>query len=170
MNQLTIKHTDSRIFRLFNGVILLISLLFLQACSGKIYRHHQFQDPAATKTSLIKTAQTLLGTPYHYGGVSPVSGFDCSGFIQYTFKQEGITVPRTSREQYKSAFPISRRQLKPGDLIFFRAKREYYVSHVGLYLGKGKFIHAASGGKQVSINRLDQEYWKKYYYSAGRIF
>ena len=167
MNQLTIKHSIIISYKTVYWLALFISLLFLQACSSKIYRHH----PADTsKTSVIETAQTLLGTPYRYGGNSPKSGFDCSGFIQYTFKKEGISVPRTSREQYKSTFPISRRQLKPGDLVFFRAKYEHYVSHVGLYIGKGRFIHAASSGKQVSINRLDQEYWRRYYYSAGRIF
>lgn len=174
--------TNPLALRMLNGLVLFTALLLLQACSEIITRHpapetaksspdvSRHQSPEITKHSLIKIAHTLLGTPYHYGGDSPESGFDCSGFIQYTFEQEGINLPRTSREQYKSAFPISRRELKPGDLVFFRARHEHYVSHVGLYIGKGKFIHAPSRSKQVSINSLDQKYWRKYYFSAGRVF
>lgn len=124
---------------------------------------------AAEKLSVIKTARQLLGIPYRYGGSTPKSGFDCSGLVYYSYRQAGLNIPRTSKQQYRQARPVSRRHLQPGDLIFFRSKYGGFVSHVGIYLGKDEFIHAPSGGKKVSINRLDAPYWKKHFYSAGRI-
>lgn len=124
---------------------------------------------AAEKLNVIKTARQLLGIPYRYGGSTPKSGFDCSGLVYYSYRQAGLNIPRTSKQQYRQARPVSRRHLQPGDLIFFRSKYGGFVSHVGIYLGKDEFIHAPSSGKKVSINRLDTPYWKKHFYSAGRI-
>ncbi|MCW9024372.1 MAG: C40 family peptidase [Gammaproteobacteria bacterium] len=146
---------------------LLVFSLLISACGTPVYRSNA--NTGVNKTALIKTAHSLIGTPYRYGGSSPKSGFDCSGLVQYTFKQVGIDLPRTSRSQHKEVFPINRRNLQPGDLLFFRARHEHYVSHVGIYIGEGKFIHAPSRGKKVSINRLNQRYWRKYYYGAGRV-
>ena len=112
----------------------------------------------------------MLGVPYHYGGSSPTSGFDCSGLVQYAYGQAGIQVPRTTGEQYRAALPIRRHALRPGDVIFFRTHGRRFVSHVGIYLGKDQFIHAPSSGKQVSIDSLQDNYWRRRYTSGGRMF
>jgi len=150
----------------FLTIPLLLGLMGLSGCST-------LRSPptpnAAEKATVVATARQLLGIPYQYGGNTPESGFDCSGLVQYSYHQAGLAVPRTSKEQYRQAQPVSRRHLEPGDLIFFRNRYGRFVSHVGIYLGKGEFIHAPSSGKKVAINRLDESYWKKHYYSAGRI-
>ncbi len=150
----------------FLTIPLLLGLMSLSGCST-------LRSPptpnAAEKATVVTTARQLLGIPYQYGGNTPESGFDCSGLVQYSYHQAGLAVPRTSKEQYRQARPVNRRHLQPGDLIFFRNRYGRFVSHVGIYLGKGEFIHAPSSGKKVAINRLDESYWKKHYYSAGRI-
>ncbi len=149
-----------------NAPLLLGLLLLGSGCST--LRTPPTPD-TAKKATVVTTARQLLGIPYHYGGSTPESGFDCSGLVHYSYRQAGLAVPRTSKLQYRQAKPVSRRHLQPGDLIFFRNRYGSFVSHVGIYLGKGEFIHAPSGGKKVAINRLDEAYWKKHFYSAGRI-
>ncbi len=146
--------------------LLLLGLLTLPGCST--LRAPPAAD-TAEKLSVVKTARQLLGIPYRYGGSTPKSGFDCSGLVYYSYRQAGLNIARTSKEQYHQAQPVSRRQLQPGDLIFFRSRYGGFVSHVGIYLGKDEFIHAPSRGKKVSISHLDTPYWKRHYYSAGRI-
>lgn len=145
---------------------LLLGLIALPACST--LRAPPAAD-AAQKLSVVKTARQLLGIPYRYGGSTPKSGFDCSGLVYYSYRQAGLRIPRTSKQQYRHAHPVSLRHLQPGDLIFFRSNYGGFVSHVGIYLGKGKFIHAPSHGKKVTISHLDNPYWKRHFYSAGRI-
>ena len=146
--------------------ILLLSLL-LGACGSKPYRP---TSQAGERQEVIEAARNMLGVPYRYGGSSPSRGFDCSGLVQYAHSQAGIEVPRTTGEQYRAALPLNRQALRPGDLVFFRTHKHRYVSHVGIYLGKGKFIHAPSSGKQVSIASLKDDYWRKRYTSGGRMF
>ena len=147
-------------------VLLLLSLL-LAACGSKPYRP---TAKAAERQEIIEAARNMLGVPYRYGGTSPTRGFDCSGLVQYAHSQAGIEVPRTTGEQYRAALPIHRQALRPGDLVFFRTHKHRYVSHVGIYLGKGKFIHAPSSGKHVSIASLKDDYWRQRYTSGGRMF
>jgi len=147
-------------------VLLLLSLL-LAACGSKPYRP---TAKAAERQEIIEAARNMLGVPYRYGGTSPTRGFDCSGLVQYAHSQAGIEVPRTTGEQYRAALPIHRQALRPGDLVFFRTHKYRYVSHVGIYLGKGKFIHAPSSGKHVSIASLKDDYWRQRYTSGGRMF
>jgi cell wall-associated NlpC family hydrolase len=146
---------------------VLFSLVFLSACSGPVYKP---AGKSAHKSSLLVKAKSLLGKPYRYGGRHPTTGFDCSGFVQYTHATVGVDLPRTTYQQLRATHPISKQQLRPGDLLFFRINRKRFVSHVGIYLGKGKFIHAPSSGKRVSIAQLDSPYWKRVYSSAGRVF
>lgn len=146
--------------------ILLLGLL-TGACGSKPYRP---TNSAMERQEVITAARSMLGVPYRYGGSSPSHGFDCSGLVQYAHSQAGIEVPRTTGEQYRVALPIKRQALQPGDLVFFRTHKQRYVSHVGIYLGKGKFIHAPSSGKQVSIASLKDRYWRKRYTSGGRMF
>ena len=118
-------------------------------------------------TGLLATAKKYIGTPYQFGGVTP-KAFDCSGYLQYVFRQNGLTIPRTADEQYKLGQKTTlRRQLEPGDLVFFTTY-EPGASHCGIYLGDGKFIHV-SAKKGVRIDDLDDAYWKPLYYGGKHI-
>ncbi len=119
-------------------------------------------------SEIFNIAQEFLGTPYRYGGGDP-SGFDCSGLVQFTHMNAGINVPRTAAAQYKAAYPITRSELKPGDVIFFRVHWRK-ISHVGIYAGQGRFIHAPSSGKQVKFSSLDEPYWQKRVVKTGRFY
>jgi len=96
-------------------------------------------------SEIYHIAEGFLGVPYRYGGSDP-SGFDCSGLVQFAYKNAGISVPRTAADQYKAAQSIARSELKPGDVIFFR-QHWRKISHVGIYAGHGRFIHAPGSGK-----------------------
>jgi len=116
----------------------------------------------------IAAAKDMLGVPYHYGGQSPSRGFDCSGLVVFSFEKAGIPVPRTTYQQFRSSRPVKRARMQAGDLVFFRISRSR-ISHVGIYLGDNRFIHAPSSGKRVSIDRLDDPYWAKRFVRAGRV-
>lgn len=116
---------------------------------------------------IIATAKKYIGVPYLWGGESP-SGFDCSGFVQYVFKAHGISLNRTCETQYKHGKYVSKSNLKPGDLVFFQNTYKAGISHVGIYIGDGKFIHASSS-KGVTISNLSSGYYTSHYYGARRI-
>lgn len=124
--------------------------------------------PGQKGSFILSIAQSQLGTPYRYGGVSP-DGFDCSGLVQFTFKRAGIAVPRTAQAQFKAAKPITKKELRPGDVIFFKHNFRR-ISHVGIYAGKGKFIHAPTAGKHVEYTQLNDPYWSKRIARAGRFY
>ncbi len=120
----------------------------------------------ATGSSVVNTARSMLGAPYRYGGTTP-KGFDCSGLVSYVYRQAGIRIPRTSSDQYRQARKVSLQRLQPGDLLFFRLSPPK-VSHVGIYEGSGRFIHAASSGKRVAYATLENPYWREHLIGAGR--
>ncbi len=115
-----------------------------------------------------RIAAAQLGTPYRYGGASP-RGFDCSGLVYYAYRMAGIPVPRTTRAQLRNAHRVPPHQLQPGDLVFFKTGRGP-VSHVGIYAGNNRFIHAPSGGKRVSFTLLNDPYWQARFVAAGRYY
>jgi cell wall-associated NlpC family hydrolase len=116
---------------------------------------------------IIATAKKYIGVPYVWGGESP-SGFDCSGFVQYVFKVHGLSLNRTTETQYKHGSYVSKSNLKPGDLVFFQNTYRAGISHVGIYIGNGQFIHASSS-KGVTISNLSSSYYTSHYYGARRI-
>lgn len=134
-----------------------------------------FQRPASFATTpsidnVIDRAHALLGTPYKMCGTSVKQGFDCSSFLVYLFKTEAnIHLPRTTSAMHRStAATVKRDALLPGDAVFFRGNGRGQVSHVGLYIGEGKFIHSPRTGKNVRIDSLANSYWKKNFTTAKR--
>jgi cell wall-associated NlpC family hydrolase len=126
--------------------------------------------PARASTAIhtgLSIARDMLGTRYRYGGASP-KGFDCSGLVYYSYRKAGIDVPRTTTEQYRHSQRVKLSQLQPGDLIFFKITRGK-LSHVGIYAGGGRFIHAPSGGKRVAYASLGDPYWEAKVIGAGRV-
>jgi cell wall-associated NlpC family hydrolase len=109
----------------------------------------------------------MIGVPYRFGGAEPSAGFDCSGLVYYAFRQAGHPVPRTSREQFKMARKISLDEAVAGDLLFFQDQEK--LSHVGLYLGDARFVHAPSSGRRVTIASLDAPYYRRELIAVGRI-
>jgi probable lipoprotein NlpC len=131
------------------------------------------QDPASAaleaRNKLLAAADTYRGTPYRYGGLDR-NGLDCSGFIYLSFKDSlAVTVPRTTAALYTWAEKISTENLQPGDLVFFITVGRN-ISHAGLYLGEGRFIHSASDGPHTGViySRLDESYWQRTFAGAGR--
>ncbi|MBE6050199.1 MAG: NlpC/P60 family protein [Clostridium sp.] len=122
----------------------------------------------ATGSQIVKKAKQYIGTPYKDAGTTP-SGFDCSGFTQYVYKQCGVTISRTTKTQINNGRYVSKSSLKEGDLVFFQNTYAGCTnpSHVGIYVGGGQFIHCGSSG--VKIADLNSNYWKPLYYSARRI-
>ena len=123
---------------------------------------------SASGNKIVETAKKYLGVPYVYGGTSP-SGFDCSGFVYYVLKIHGITVPRTCATMYNYGTQISKSDLQPGDLVFFQGTSAAGISHVGIYVGNGQFIHSPHRGKVVSFSDLSSGYYANHYYGATRV-
>ena len=123
-------------------------------------------DPGSAERA-AGNALKMVGKPYRYGGSSP-AGFDCSGLIQYSFRQAGVSLPRSTDNLLRASQPLRGSHLRRGDLLFFDLEGKK-KSHVGIYLGEGKFVHAPSSGKQVRTDRLDSPYWRKHLSEARRV-
>ncbi len=122
---------------------------------------------ASSATDLVSTAKNYIGTPYRYGGTSLTSGIDCSAYTQVVFKKNGKSLPRTTGQQYQQGKAVSKSNLTTGDLVFFNTSGRG-ISHVGIYIGSSKFIHASTS-KGVTISSInDKAYWKSRYVGAKR--
>lgn len=136
------------------------------------FRHDQDYQLPQLADSILQRGLTLVGTPYRFGGSSAATGFDCSGFVGFVFRNEaGIELPRSTGEMIKLDAPRVRRdQLQPGDLVFFNNRGRGRVSHAGIYIGDDQFIHSSSsrsGG--VRVDSLDDKYWRASYMEAKRV-
>lgn len=128
---------------------------------------NQAEASSVDSNKIVSTANSVMGTKYVYGGTS-TKGFDCSGFIGYVYKNAGVTLPRTSAGMFATGESVSKKNLHPGDLVFFNTSGKG-VSHVGIYIGSGKFAHSSSS-KGVSISKLnDPYYWGSKYIGAKRV-
>jgi len=126
-------------------------------------------DPdTSAREGPISHALRALGTRYRYGGASPETGFDCSGLITHVFERAGLSLPRTALAQSRVGTPVKRANLAPGDLVFYNTRNQPY-SHVGMYVGNGRFVHAPKPGAKVRIERLDTPYWRSRYNGGRRL-
>jgi cell wall-associated NlpC family hydrolase len=130
----------------------------------------QFRQRVSQKASdLVVNAMGFLGVPYRRGGNTAESGFDCSGFVRAMFEQTvGLVLPRRAREQAEATQAIDRKDLQPGDLVFFNTMRQSY-SHVGIYVGDNKFIHSPKPGERVRVEDMRQAYWERRFNGARRV-
>ncbi len=165
-----------------HNLLFLIGFLsfILGGCASQSVRLPQTETepPAATApvvraidaaSSVAMQALAYLGTPYRSGGLSPRSGFDCSGLVGYAYRKgAGVALPRDTYDLSHVGEPVKRAALKPGDLVFYDTQRRAY-SHVGIYLGEDRFIHAPSSGGEVRVDNLRASYWMRRYSGARRI-
>jgi cell wall-associated NlpC family hydrolase len=145
-----------------------VVLATLLAACAPFQRGTPGGPPADPGAAALLAAESRIGAPYSYGGAGPDT-FDCSGLIAYAYRQAGIAVPRTAAEQYAAARPVPRRDLRPGDLVFFRLSGGE-VSHVGIYAGEDRFVHAPQSGGQVRMASLDDRWYRARYAGAGRLY
>ncbi len=121
----------------------------------------------SVRDSIAALALSMVGVPYRYGGADPSGGFDCSGLVYYTYTSNGQAVPRTSRLQFDAARKIELGDAVEGDLLFFSDQES--LSHVGIYLGKGRFIHAPSSGGRVRVEDIDAPYYRQHLVAVGQL-
>jgi cell wall-associated NlpC family hydrolase len=121
-------------------------------------------DPV--RTQVVSTAMQMLGVPYKWGGSTP-RGFDCSGLVQFAYANAGRRLPRTAAAQMEASAPLTLELAEAGDLLFFRDGSR--TSHVAIYLGQGRFVHAPSTGGEVSVDTFGNAYWRMRFARAGRV-
>jgi cell wall-associated NlpC family hydrolase len=128
-----------------------------------------FERYTSSAKDLVLKGLELVGINYRFGGTDPDSGLDCSGFVQLVFKDAvGKLLPRTAKEQSEIGNVINKSELKPGDLVFFNTMRRAF-SHVGIYLGDNRFLHAPRTGAEIRVEDMSQGYWVKRYNGARRV-
>jgi hypothetical protein len=142
----------------------------LLACAGTRPAWSQDAGTGVSATSeVVLYALGFIGVPYRYGGEDPERGFDCSGFVRHVFRGvPGVDLPRTSAAMSRSGRRVDRAALAPGDLVFFNTLGRQF-SHVGIYLGDGRFVHAPAQRGQVRIETMNETYWRVRYNGARRL-
>lgn len=137
-------------------------LMILAGCG-----HAPVDSAPALAGRAAEQALSMVGKPYRYGGNTP-QGFDCSGLVQYSYGRVGVKLPHGTGNLLRASRPISRSRLQRGDLVFFTQEGRK-SSHVALYLGENRFVHAPSSGKKVHIAAFDNPYWKRHFTEARRV-
>lgn len=117
---------------------------------------------------IVRTAETFIGVPYLWGGNSVETGFDCSGLTMTVYQLNGLDLPRHSGDQYEAGMPVAQGDLQPGDLVFFHTRGNEKISHVGIFIGEGTFIHAAGAGKNIRRDSLSSTYYQVHYVGGRR--
>lgn len=143
-------------------VLPAVLVLGLAACSSTPPRSQAPEVGARAAQQALR----MVGVPYRYGGSSP-RGFDCSGLVQYSYARAGARLPRSTKAQRAHSHPVSWRQLRRGDLLFFNQEGKR-ASHVGIYLGNDRFVHAPSSGKSVYVADFTDPYWRRHFHEARR--
>jgi cell wall-associated NlpC family hydrolase len=147
--------------------LLLFPLLLLAACASPPVR--DYAASGEQMNDLVMYAVSLADTPYRYGGSSSADGFDCSGFVGHVYRHSlNLSLPRTSREISRVGRQVERSELRAGDLVFYNTRRASF-SHVGIYIGDGKFVHSPRSGESVRTEDMQIPYWQARYDGARRI-
>jgi len=147
--------------------VMLAAILAGCSSSPEISQQTTIRASNEVASQAVDYAREMLGKPYKYAGDSP-AGFDCSGLVKYSYGRAGISMPRDTQSQHRMSMLVSAHGLREGDLLFFDQEGKK-KSHVGIYLGKGRFIHAPSSGGKVRIDSMNAEYWKKHFVEARRV-
>lgn len=145
----------------------LLALLLLNACGGGRSAMRLDVKPVPGPV-LVKTAKSQIGAPYRYGGKDPRTGFDCSGLVWWCYQKHGSSMPRTAQQQFQVGEAVGKGDLRPGDLVYFDIGGKK-PSHVAIFTGRGRFVHAPSTGGRVREDELGNNYWKRVFYGARRI-
>lgn len=143
-------------------LLIMLGTLSLAACAGAPAR-----GGSETSTTAAEYAVEMVGKPYRYGGFTP-AGFDCSGLVHYSFGRAGVRLPRDTPGLRRLGGELDWDELAKGDLVFFDQEGKK-ASHVGIYLGDGRFVHAPSTGGRVRVDRIDSPYWRRHFTEARRI-
>ncbi len=142
-------------------------VVVLIGCASAPSRSSREAD--AKMNDLVMYALSLAETPYSYGGNNPDRGFDCSGYVGHVYRHElNISLPRTSKGISRVGQPVSKSELRLGDLVFYNTLRDPF-SHVGIYIGEGKFVHSPKSGDRIRVEHMDLRYWQTRYNGARRI-
>jgi len=151
------------------GLLLGLLVACLAGCAGAPEAPERPAIRASDETArkAVANARDMIGKPYKYAGDTP-AGFDCSGLVRYSYGKAGLNLPRDTRSQRQMSVPVSVRSLREGDLLFFDQEGKK-ASHVGMYIGDGRFVHAPSTGGKVRTDSLKADYWKKHFVDARRI-
>ena len=162
------RHTITN--RHFHGAYILLgfTLFFLAGCSAKKIKIGT-PTGASLGSNVAHTASTQIGKRYRSGGISPQSGFDCSGLVFWAYQQHGIQVPRVTTGQVKAGTAISRSRLLPGDILVFREPSAPNKLHTGIYTGNDNFVHSPASGSSVRIDNLNATHWRNAFISGRRI-
>ncbi len=144
------------------------ALLVVAGCTGSPRRAEEPTPAAEPGERIAALAQALIGAPYRFGGADP-AGFDCSGLVFFVHHELGIGVPRTAAGQSLAATPVDVVHLEPGDVLFFRDSGPE-ATHVGVYVGEHRFVHAPKTGRPVSYASLQDDYYRAAFLGAGRFF
>lgn len=160
--------------------LLTFSCLILSACASRpLHLPEAEREPAAASvpevratgraSSVALQALAHLGVPYRTAGLSPQTGFDCSGLVAYVYREgAGLALPRNTFDLSRLGQAVERESLRPGDLVFYNTQQREY-SHVGIYLGEDRFIHAPTSGGEVRVENLRADYWVRRYNGARRV-
>jgi cell wall-associated NlpC family hydrolase len=123
---------------------------------------------ATVRNEIVEAAEGFIGLPYQWGGASAEEGFDCSGLTMAVYQLNGLNLPRSSRDQYSVGAPVERTEIAKGDLVFFATKGREKISHVGVYAGDDRFIHAPGKGKTIRVDSLSDRYYHGRYVGARK--
>ena len=164
------KGLTNREFNRFAAVAAVFTAMLLVSCTSAPRYRSGGADRAATGETrdVVTYAKSFLGTPYRSGGTTR-NGMDCSGLVSAVYTEFNVALPRTAYDQSHVGSDVSRGGVEPGDLVFFQTSRSKSVSHVGIYIGDGRFIHASTSAREVRIDAMDSDYFRRRFVKAKRV-